>query len=161
PWPGHDPPPEREAAPGPRSADPGSDRVQEPLRGLGDLVHRAIEGLRVGTRGLAVAADLAHELKGGCPDLLLRRLLAGAAERLDASAHVQTMPPRFTREGRPPKTSWMDTLQRPATTAVRPGADGPLPGWRRLVTASVLVPLSLGCLAGGLRLWRVSEPATL
>src|SRR6266568_4564915 len=55
--------------------------------GRRDLLHRPVEGRRVGLRGRVEAAQLAHELERGRADLLVRRGRIEVEQGADASAH--------------------------------------------------------------------------
>ena len=59
-------------------------RLQQRAGCQRDFVHGDIERLLVDARGLAVAADLAHELKGGSVQLFIRGGGVRASEGLDA-----------------------------------------------------------------------------
>src|SRR5437773_3443330 len=64
------------------------EQLEQPLRRRADLVHRRVECLLVDARGLAIAAHLAHKLKGGGADFFLASALV-TAKRLDTSAHYR------------------------------------------------------------------------
>ena len=82
----------RGAARRPPGRQPPAHGGQQAVAGGGDLVDGPREGLLVGLRRLAEAADLAHEPEGGGPHLLGRdRLLV--SQGLDAPAHSRNLPP--------------------------------------------------------------------
>lgn len=69
----------------------GYDRLEQVLRGMGDLIDGAIERLLISRGRLAVAADLAHELQRGGADLLVPDYLIVIPQTNDASAHGVTI----------------------------------------------------------------------
>src|SRR5437660_6331530 len=66
----------------------GVERVDQALRGGGDLVDRSIERGFVHARRLRDAAQLAHELEGRGADLVIRGRRFKVGERLDITAHA-------------------------------------------------------------------------
>src|SRR5947207_1372755 len=66
----------------------GVERVDQALRGRGDLVDRSIEDGFVHARRLRDAAQLAHELEGRGADLVIRGRRCKVGERLDITAHA-------------------------------------------------------------------------
>jgi hypothetical protein len=72
--------------------DVPAEREDEPLRGIGDVGDRGLEGLGVPDRGLAEAADLANVLARGRLDLAGRGRVVLVAEGSDASAHMASVP---------------------------------------------------------------------
>src|SRR2546428_10180552 len=66
----------------------GVERVDQALRGRGDLVDRSIEHGFVRARRLRDAAQLAHELEGRGSDLVIRGRRCKVGERLDITAHA-------------------------------------------------------------------------
>ena len=79
------------APPGVQRSGPSSTatpmRLEQPVRGGGDLGDRRLEGRRVSRRRCPIAADLADVLAGGGLQFAGRRGLVGATQGLDASAH--------------------------------------------------------------------------
>src|SRR5512141_517219 len=57
-------------------------------RGVGDLVHGALEGFLVALRRHAVAADFAHELERGGADLVVCGELVVISKANDAATHA-------------------------------------------------------------------------
>ena len=64
----------------------GHERVEQFMRGLRHLFHRAAESGFVCFGGPRESAQLADELQGGCADLLLGRGRLEVMQRLDVSA---------------------------------------------------------------------------
>ena len=71
----------------------GSDRFEQPTRGLGDLVHRIVEGLGVCPRRNAVAAHLPDELERGGMDLVIGGGLVGTL----SGSHLDVLDHRLDR----------------------------------------------------------------
>src|SRR3712207_76773 len=71
--------------------------VEKRRRRGGDRVDRALEGRLVRARGLGEAADLADVLERGRADLLVRRRRIEVVERVDASAHAESLRQSKTR----------------------------------------------------------------
>ena len=68
--------------------------VEESTRGSRYGVHGTLEGLRVGLRGLARAADLADVLQRGRTHLLVGGGWFEVVERADVAAHTLRLAPR-------------------------------------------------------------------
>jgi hypothetical protein len=83
------------------AATQGHEAVEEPARGSGDFLDGGIERFGVARRRLAVTAELAHELEGGCAHLLFGGGVVEGTECFDASAHTQTIPLWGTWIGQP------------------------------------------------------------
>jgi predicted ATPase len=65
--------------------------VEQAPRDLGDVLDRALEGLLVRLRRLAVAADLAHVLERRRARLFTARRRLDVVERVDGSAHAESL----------------------------------------------------------------------
>src|SRR5215218_1850022 len=67
------------------------ERVEQPRRGERDLVHGAMERLRVRQRGRRRAAHLADVLQRGAPYLVLRRGRLEVVQGADVSTHAPSV----------------------------------------------------------------------
>jgi hypothetical protein len=65
----------------------GLNGIQQSIASVRDLANSTIEGLLIGFRGFAVAANLAHELKRGSRSVFARSVLIGLSQNFDTSAH--------------------------------------------------------------------------